>query len=173
MDMFNTDELNKIRNILTGKHETIAAAESVTAGLLQVALAAATTATDYFQGGITTYNLGQKCKHLSINPITALTCNCVSEQTAQEMASGAAALFISDWGIGVTGYATPVPESKNAVFAICAIVFHGKTVCTKKIQGKKENAFDVQVYYVDEIVSELLRQVSKRKKAPTKKSHPK
>ena len=63
--------VNSIKDTLQTKCETIAVAESLTAGLLQFALAAAEGASGYFQGGITVYNLGQKSRHLHIDPIDA------------------------------------------------------------------------------------------------------
>ena len=79
-----------------------------------------------FQGGLTVYNLGQKCRHLGVNPIQALECNCVSDKVAVEMAISVCKLFTSDWGIAITGYSTPVPESDNKLFAYFAIAFQGR-----------------------------------------------
>ena len=52
--------IDQIKNILIDRGETIAVAESLTSGHLQVALASAENASEFFQGGITVYNLGQR-----------------------------------------------------------------------------------------------------------------
>src|SRR4051812_38795900 len=109
--MFNLSVINSLKDALLAKQETISVAESVTSGLLQAAFSSAEKAMQIFQGGITTYNLGQKYRHLLVDPIHASACNCVSERVAQEMALHVCELFSSNWGIGITGYASPVPES--------------------------------------------------------------
>ena len=70
----------------------------------------------FYHGGITVYNIGQKSKQLNVGPIHALQVNCVSEKVAIEMAIGVIHMFKSSWGIGITGYASPVPESGGALF---------------------------------------------------------
>src|SRR4051812_17078174 len=99
----------ELSGILTRRRENLAVAESVTSGSLQHMLSLADKATQFFEGGITAYNLNQKKKHLSVDFNHAVTCNCVSEQTAAEMALGAYRMFNADWSLAVTGYAAPVP----------------------------------------------------------------
>ena len=64
-------------------------------------------------------------------------------------------LFNSDWGIGITGYASPVPESGNKLFAYFAIAYNGKIVVAKSIKPKKANPFSVQLFYSKEVLKEL------------------
>src|SRR4051794_20552902 len=106
---FEKNLINRIKDLLIQRHQTISVAESVTAGLLQLSLSSAENALDFFQGGITAYNLGQKARHLHIDPIYALSCNCVSDRIADMLALNVCDLFSSDWGIGITGYASAVP----------------------------------------------------------------
>lgn len=142
-------------HMLTDQH-TVAVAESVTSGHLQAALASAENASKFFQGGITTYNLGQKARHLKVEPIHAETCNCVSERIAGEMALNVTALFSSDWGIGITGYAAPVPECNiHELFAYYAISFRGKLLARKFISAEKAEPIKVQLFYVNSILNAL------------------
>lgn len=67
--IYNEDTINAIKDIIIGKEETIAVAESVTAGHLQTAFSAGIEASKYFQGGITAYNAGQKARHSRVDPI--------------------------------------------------------------------------------------------------------
>jgi nicotinamide-nucleotide amidase len=147
--------LEKIHQSLKRRKETIAVAESVTAGLLQFTLAQIECASEFYQGGITTYNLGQKCRHLEVEPIAAENNNCVSEKVTAEMALGVCRLFSCQWGAGVTGYATPVAESNNKVFAFYAIAHHGKIVAKGKLLPGEDIPFNIQCNYVNRILKVL------------------
>ena len=148
--------LEHIKDCMLQHCETLAVAESVTSGHLQAAFSLADQATDFFQGGITAYNLGQKAMHLKIDPIHALTCNCVSQKIAIEMATSACNLFCCDWGIGITGYAAPVPKLKiNALFAYYAFSRKGENVHAKQIESKKMNIKKVQEHYVSVLLKDF------------------
>lgn len=153
---YDTKKTDKIAKMLLARKQTIAVAESVTAGYLQAALASADNAIQFFQGGLTAYNLGQKCRHLTIEPIHAVACNCVSAQVAKEMALNVCTLFQSHWGVGITGYASPVPESDNQIFCFYAVAA-GKTI---KKNGrisltKQMTAMEVQQHFVNTVLTAL------------------
>lgn len=152
---FNSAIIQKIRDHLISRQETIAVAESVTSGLLQLALSQAENAAEFYQGGITAYNLGQKSRHLIVEPVHALSVNSVSEKVAMEMALNVCSLFTSDWGVGITGYASPVPESKNKLFAYYAIAHKDNIVKSKKISPAKDEPFRIQQLYVSKVVEDL------------------
>ncbi|MET0466202.1 MAG: CinA family protein [Chitinophagaceae bacterium] len=145
----------KIRNGLLSKGKTIAVAESVTAGLLQYALSTIPDASKFLQGGITAFNVAQKYKHLRVEPLHALSVNCVSGKVAEEMALHCCELFSSDWGVGITGYASPAPESGNKSFAYFAIAFGGRIVEKGKLSPKKKDPPAIQQEYVSAILSRL------------------
>lgn len=144
-----------IRSYLLTHQETVAVAESVTAGCIQRDLSTIPDAEMFFQGGITTYNIGQKYKHLCVEPIHAKNCNCVSQQVATQMALNVCALFNADWGIGITGYATPVKNSGNKLFAYYTITYKGQIIKTDRIESKKLKPYNVQQFYCDEIIKLL------------------
>jgi nicotinamide-nucleotide amidase len=153
--IFNLERVNRIKAILAQRSETIAVAESVTGGLLQFALSSADGAREYFQGGITAYNLGQKSRHLHIEPIHAESCDCVSEKVALQMALHVATLFQSDWGIAITGYASPAPESGGELFAYFCIVKRGAVITSGRFKPQALGFPDVQLEYVNKVVGEL------------------
>jgi nicotinamide-nucleotide amidase len=153
--MFDNEKINRIKEKMTATGQSIAVAESVTAGWLQAALSTAEHAMEFFEGGLTAYNLGQKAKQLNVNPVHALRCNCVSEQTAQEMAKGVSRQFISNWGIGVTGYSTPIPESGDKVFAIAALSRDGEILKTIRMEAGERLGPDAQLFYVETVLSAL------------------
>lgn len=154
--MYDNVVIDQIKNIFVQRSETIAVAESLTSGHLQVALASAENASKFFQGGITAYNLGQKARHLNIEPIHAESCNCVSEKVALQMALNAATLFTSDWAIGITGYAAPVPEfSVDQPFAYYAICFQNNVLRITRIDSDKNDPMQVQFFFVNEVLKDL------------------
>ena len=149
---FNPQQLDIIQKYFLARELTLSVAESVTAGWLQAAISDCPEAAKFFQGGITTYNLGQKSRHLKINPIHAFGCNSVSATVALEMANGAAQLFSSDWAIGITGYASPVPESDEQLYAFYAITYQQNLVMSDKLQPPKHKPAEVQLGYVKAII---------------------
>lgn len=154
--MFNEENIDKIKTYLLAKKENIAVAESVTAGLLQAALSSARDAIHFFEGGLTAYNIGQKSRLLKmISPVHALQCNCVSSKMANDMAASICQLYTTDWGIGITGYATPVPESGNKVFAFYNITYKQQVKEEGKLEGKNDNALDNQLHYVNQVLEKL------------------
>jgi len=134
---------------------TIAVAESVTAGYLQLYFSRASGATRFFQGGITAYNIGQKVKHLEVEPIHAQASNAVSPQVAAQMAQGVCTLFNCNVGIAVTGYAAPVPELNiTALFAFYAIACKGKIIAARKISPAAHEPDEVMQEYAREIIQD-------------------
>lgn len=149
--------LDKIKTHLLERKQTLAVAESVTAGHLQVMFSLAENAQQFFQGGITTYNLGQKSRHLNVEPVHALECNCVSENVALQMANNVTSLFMSDWGIGITGYASPVPEKNiQQLFACYAIYFRGLKMAIEIITAEKESPVKVRLAYTRKVLDHFL-----------------
>jgi nicotinamide-nucleotide amidase len=128
-----------IRQYCIDHQQTIAVAESVTSGFIQLLLSAATDARCFYQGGITAYNTAQKTRHLDIEPIQA------------------------DVGIGITGYATPVPEQGiEDIYAYMAIVQNGKVLYKGKIKAAGE-AMEAQLYYAERAIKTLATHLKPKK----------
>jgi PncC family amidohydrolase len=155
MNLFEEDHLNTLRNYLLKKGESVAVAESVTSGLLQFAISNTLDTMQFFQGGITAYNANQKFRQLGIEPMHALSVNCVSDQVATEMALQICFKFNSDWGVGITGYASPVPESGNKLFAYFAIAYKNHIKASGKLESDGPAGSDVQLYYVNEVLRHM------------------
>lgn len=151
---------NKVRNYLLSHDETIAVAESVTSGHLQALFSAMPDAQKYYHGGITAYNIGQKYKHLNIEPVHAQNVNCVSLKVAQQMAINVCHMFQSQWGIGITGYATPVPESGNKIFCYYAISYRSLISTSGIIDSRKIAPQLVQVHFANTILEKFLEVIS-------------
>ncbi len=154
--MFDKKLIDDIGNRLKEKNQSIAVAESVTSGLLQAAFSNAKEASFFFQGGMTAYNIGQKCRHLLIEPLHALECNCVSELVSQQMSKHVCNLFLSDYGIGITGYAATMPEKNiNDLFAYYSISLKDKIIESGKITTNAEEGLPAQLFYIDYVLKTL------------------
>lgn len=161
--MFDKDVLNGIKDQLLQAGQTVAAAESVTSGLVQMAFSNAADAMKFYQGGLTAYNIGQKARHLDIDPIHATNCNCVSEKMAADMAKSVCRLFTSDWGIGITGYASPAPESDGEVFAYFAIAQGDEVKLARRLEPVKKETAEVQLEYVNTLLKDWADFLKKEK----------
>lgn len=154
--MYNTQVIQSIKEKIVVQKQTLCVAESVTSGHLQAAISLANEASKFFQGGMTAYNLGQKARHLHVNPIHATTCNSVSETIADEMALNALSLFSSDWSLAITGYASPLPEMGiTDLFAFYTIAFRKQIVRRGKIECEDFGPLKVQVYYANHVLKEF------------------
>lgn len=150
---YRENTINSIKDILVKKEETISVAESVTGGHLQAAFSVGLEASKYFQGGITAYNIGQKARHLHIDPILGSKVNCVAQKIAHTMAIEVSKMFSSDYGIGITGYASIVPEcEKEGLFAFFSISYKQKIVLTGKLTASAAKPFEVQLDYTNQVV---------------------
>ena len=159
MILFDKKILTRIGTRLLAKNQTISVAESVTSGLLQFAFSSMENAAGFYQGGVTAYNIAQKFKHLTVEPLHALSVNCVSAKVAEQMARNVCNRFSSDWGIAVTGYATPVPESGNKLFAYYCIVYKNRVRSKGKILPQNQEPANVQLKYVSAILQQLYKQI--------------
>ncbi|HEX2684314.1 MAG TPA: CinA family protein [Ferruginibacter sp.] len=155
--MFKKELIQEIADRLSKKQYSIAVAESVTAGLIQAALASAENASVFFQGGITAYNAKQKYTHLQVDLLHAASCNCVSPTVAEQMAQAVSRSFSSDWGIAITGYASPLPgHDMNPLYAYYAISFKGEILRSEEITAVPAEAIEVQLKYVHQLLQGFL-----------------
>ena len=73
------------------------------------------------------------------------------------MAKNVAIAFNSDWGIGITGYASPVPEKNiEELFACFAITRHQQIVISETINAIKQSALNVRLFYSKVVLEKLL-----------------
>ena len=89
------------------RNETVAVAESVTAGGLGHALTFTPGASKVFLGGIIAYSNDVKRNFLGVDPEIIEKFTVVSEEVANAMADGAREKFGTTWGIATTGIAGP------------------------------------------------------------------
>jgi nicotinamide-nucleotide amidase len=152
--------LDSLSTFLVQKKKTISVAESVTAGLLQNRLSLAPNASCFFQGGVTAYNLEQKVAILDVDIIEAKKCNCVSQIVASQMALHVSQLFKSDYGLAITGYASPIPE-KNIyqLHAYYAAAFKNNIFMNGMLLTQCNNAYDAQEDYVKQLLEDFTKKL--------------
>lgn len=96
-----------VLRLLEERGQTIAVAESLTAGMVGSRFGGIPGASKVFLGGFITYNAGQKQGLLGVDPSALAEHGEVSEQVATQMASGAKVRAGSTWAISLTGVAGP------------------------------------------------------------------
>ncbi len=153
--------LQSISRALQECGEKIAVAESVTGGGIQSVLSAGENALRFFEGGIVAYTMEQKIRHLNIDKEEAEQCNCVSDGIALQMAKGVACLFHTEWGIGITGYASPVPELNIfQLFAWIAFAYKDNAVLVRKIHAPGlPPGEEVRNFYIKELLGLFNKQL--------------
>lgn len=158
MNIFDHDKINQISRLLQERKQTVAVAESCTSGLIQNALSQAPEATSVFQGGMTLYNLGQKAKHLNVNPVFAETCNSVSKGISEKMALEVALAFNAELGLAITGYAAPVAElSIKNCYAYIAIAEQSNIIVSKRVKGDpRKSLFENQSVFMKKAIDSLM-----------------
>lgn len=97
----------QLGNILLSSGLHLTTAESCTAGLISMTLAAVESSGDFYTSGFVTYSENAKIRLLGVHPDTLKQHTAVSEQTAREMVQGACARSGEPVGLSITGYAGP------------------------------------------------------------------
>ncbi|HIW95296.1 MAG TPA: CinA family protein [Candidatus Corynebacterium gallistercoris] len=95
--------------------ETVAFAESLTAGLCTAALADVPGASAVLRGGLVVYATDLKARLAGVDQVLLDTRGAVDPEVARQLAAGAARACGADWGVGLTGVAGPDPQDGHPV----------------------------------------------------------
>ena len=87
--------------------KTLSIAESCTGGLLGHIITSIPGSSDYFMGGLISYNDRIKIEKLGVSRVSLKKFGAVSEIVAKEMAKNVRRIFKTDYGIAITGIAGP------------------------------------------------------------------
>jgi nicotinamide-nucleotide amidase len=99
----------RLHAALLARGETVAAAESLTAGLFCAELASVPGASATLRGGAVVYATDLKATLAGVPADLLAACGPVSEPTAAALAEGIRDRCTATWGIGLTGVAGPDP----------------------------------------------------------------
>ncbi|MEV5648975.1 CinA family protein [Nocardia sp. NPDC052254] len=95
---------------LTARGQTVATAESLTAGLLAATIAGVPGASAVLRGGLIVYATDLKHRLAGVGEHTLASEGPVAAATAEQLAVGARTTCLADWGLGLTGVAGPDPQ---------------------------------------------------------------
>ena len=100
--------------VLAERGETVAAAESLTGGLVTAALTSVPGASACVLGGVTAYATALKAALLGVDTGLLAARGAVDGTVAEQMASGIRRLAGADWGLATTGVAGPEAADGHA-----------------------------------------------------------
>ena len=109
------DEARGLVADLTARRQTVATAESLTAGLLTATLAGVPGASAVLLGGLVTYTEATKIALAGVAPELLADVGPVAAPTARALAVGARQRCSATWGVGLTGVAGPEPHGGHPV----------------------------------------------------------
>jgi nicotinamide-nucleotide amidase len=110
-----TDDARGLVADLTVRRQTIATAESLTAGLLAATLAGVPGASSVLRGGLISYTEATKIALAGVPRQVLAQVGPVSAPTARALAVGAQQRCDATWGVGLTGVAGPDPHGGHPV----------------------------------------------------------
>jgi nicotinamide-nucleotide amidase len=109
-----TSTVQRVHEALLARRETVAAAESLTAGLFCATLASVPGASATLRGGAVVYATDLKTTLAGVPADLLAAHGPVSEPAAAALAEGIRSRCGANWGIGLTGVAGPDPVDGHA-----------------------------------------------------------
>ncbi len=103
-----------VGSLLRERAETLAVAESMTAGLVASRITDIQGASDYFVGGSVCYQVAEKVRALGLSREFVDRYSHVSPEVTQAIAEAIRNLTGATWGLGVTGYAGAGPNTPDS-----------------------------------------------------------
>ncbi|BAZ32611.1 competence/damage-inducible protein CinA [Cylindrospermum sp. NIES-4074] len=110
LDYYGADDetlASVVGKLLRASGETLSVAESCTGGGLGQMLTEISGSSDYFWGGVISYDNSVKVKLLGVNPEDLDKFGAVSATVAEQMAIGVKTRLGTTWGLSITGIAGP------------------------------------------------------------------
>jgi PncC family amidohydrolase len=133
----NTDGIavaEECLQLLRSAGQTVATAESLTAGLVSAALADVPGASDVLRGGVVAYARDVKTSLLGVDEALVATYGVVSAECALAMARGVTGLLGSTWGVATTGVAGPDRQEDKAVGTVFVAVAGRGLECVRALR---------------------------------------
>jgi nicotinamide-nucleotide amidase len=110
LDCYGADDdtlASVVGDLLRSAEETVSVAESCTGGGLGQMLTEISGSSDYFWGGVISYDNSAKVRMLGVNPEDLGKFGAVSGIVAEQMAVGVKSRLETTWGLSITGIAGP------------------------------------------------------------------
>nr|WP_042185754.1 CinA family protein [Kibdelosporangium sp. MJ126-NF4]CEL16864.1 C-terminal domain of CinA type S [Kibdelosporangium sp. MJ126-NF4]CTQ91908.1 C-terminal domain of CinA type S [Kibdelosporangium sp. MJ126-NF4] len=106
----SADKLAGLIQDMRVRGETVATAESLTAGLVSAVLTAVPGASAVVRGGFVVYATDLKWGLAGVDPDLLSARGAVDTEVAAQLATGARERCAATWGLGLTGVAGPDPQ---------------------------------------------------------------
>lgn len=144
---------------LRRRGETVATAESLTAGLVVASLTEVAGASAVVRGGVVAYATDLKARLAGVDQALLDEHGAVHPSVAEALARGARQRCGADWGLGLTGVAGPDPQDGVApgTVYIGAAGPEGTTVRAVSCEGDRQAIRAAAVRVALEHFEELLR----------------
>jgi nicotinamide-nucleotide amidase len=149
-----------VGKMLLDKKLTLAVAESCTGGYIAHLITSIPGSSVWFRGGVVAYSNDIKTDFLGVNNNDIMQHGAVSQEVAEQMATGAMIRLKSDYGIGITGIAGPdggTPEKPVGTVWI-AVATSEKVISKKHVFGdnRERNIIRASVMALDMLRKEIL-----------------
>ncbi|KIA65215.1 competence protein [Nocardia vulneris] len=150
---------------LTAAGQTVATAESLTAGLVAATIAGVPGASAVLRGGLVVYATDLKHSLGGVSDEVLETEGPVAASTAEQLAVGARTRCGADWGVALTGVAGPDPQDGHAVGTVfLGLAGPGHTeVMRWKLRGER---WTIRLEATHIALRELLRCVQRPDRGP-------
>ncbi|MFB7518366.1 CinA family protein [Streptomyces sp. NPDC056144] len=112
----------RVLALLAERGHTVAAAESLTGGLVAAEITGTPGASKSFLGSVTAYATVLKHELLGVDKALLAERGAVDPEVALQMARGVRARLGADWGISTTGVAGPDPQDGQPVGTVYVAV---------------------------------------------------
>jgi nicotinamide-nucleotide amidase len=158
--MTSTDEtVERLAGLASEKGLSVAAAESLTSGLIASRLGAGPNAADWFRGSVVAYQEPVKFEVLGVREGPVVTAEC-----AEGMARGVARLLAADVAVAATGVGGPGPsEGKPAGTVFVAIAVDGQvTVRELDLAGDPDEILEDAATHALELLLDALAGIDSR-----------
>ncbi|MER6676326.1 CinA family protein [Streptomyces sp. NPDC000983] len=153
--------------LLTVRGETLAAAESLTGGLVAAEITSVPGASKAFRGSVTAYATELKHRVLGVEEALLERRGAVDAQVAAQMAAGVRTALGADWGIATTGVAGPDEQDGQPVGTVFVAVqgplsadsgaFGGGKVASLRLNGDRA---EIRMESVRSVLALLLQQLA-------------
>lgn len=135
-----TDLAQRIHDRLLARSETVATAESLTAGMVGAALTSIAGSSAIYRGGLIVYATDLKTQLAGVSADLLAARGAVDPDVATALAVGVRDRLAATWGLGLTGVAGPDPQdgvAPGTVFLGLAGPYGPPTVVSLHLAGDR------------------------------------
>ncbi|MEV0374522.1 CinA family protein [Streptomyces sp. NPDC050636] len=157
--------------LLAGRGQSLAVAESLTGGLVAGALTAVPGASRVVRGSVTAYATDVKRDVLGVDGALLAERGAVDGEVARQMAGGVRKVLGADWGIATTGVAGPLPQDGQRVGTVFVAVQGpdgAGEVCRLALAGDRDR---IRQDSVEAVLGLLLSELAEKSRAQDTEQH--